>query len=175
MMRDGSLQTRALVGEGYTAVELPYVGDALAMLVIVPDASTTVDDVLAGLSEGGLGTVADGLSAATVDLTLPRWDTGEATDLAPLLTELGLPIPGGSLDGVAPDLEIGAAVHAADITVDEAGTEAAAATAVGLEATSAPLDGEIVTVVADRPFIFAVRHVETGAPLFVGRVADPRG
>ena len=175
MMRDGSLQTRALVGEGYTAVELPYVGDALAMLVIVPDASTTVDDVLAGLGEGGLSTVADGLSAATVDLTLPRWDTGEATDLAPLLTELGLPIPGGSLDGVAPDLEIGAAVHAADITVDEAGTEAAAATAVGMEATSAPIDGEIVTVVADRPFIFAVRHVETGAPLFVGRVADPRG
>ena len=175
MMRDGSLQTRAVVGDGYTAVELPYVGDDLAMLVTVPDASTTVDDVLAGLGEGGLGTVADGLSAATVDLTLPRWDTGEATDLAPLLTELGLPIPGGSLEGVAPDLEIGAAVHAADITVDEAGTEAAAATAVGLEATSAPLDGEIVTVVADRPFIFAVRHVETGAPLFVGRVADPRG
>lgn len=175
MMRDSGLQTRALVGDGYTAVELPYVGDELAMLVVVPDASTTVDDVLAGLGEGGLGAVADGLGGATVDLTLPRWETGEATDLAPLLTDLGLPIPGGSLGGVAPNLEIGAAVHAADITVDEAGTEAAAATAVGMEVTSAPLEDEIVTVVADRPFVFAVRHLETGAPLFVGRVADPRG
>ncbi len=175
MMRDSSLQARALVGDGYTAVELPYVGDRVAMLLVVPDESTSVDDVLAGLGEGGLGTVADGLSSATVDLTLPRWDTGEATDLAPLLTALGLPVPGGSLPGVAPDLEIGAAVHAADITVDEAGTEAAAATAVGMEVTSAPVEEEIVTVVADRPFLFAVRHVETGAPLFAGRVADPRG
>lgn len=175
MMRDSSLHARAVAADGYTAVELPYVGDELAMLLVVPDEGASLDDVLAGLGDGGLGSVADGLSGATVDLTLPRWDTGEATDLAPLLTELGLPIPGGSLDGVAPDLEIGAAVHAADITVDEAGTEAAAATAVGMEATSAPLEDEIVTVVADRPFLFAVRHVETGAPLFAGRVADPRG
>jgi serpin B len=131
--------------------------------------------VLAGLGDGGLGSVAAGLAPATVDLTLPRWETGSAVDLAPLLTELGLPVPGGALPGIAPDLEIGAAVHAADITVDEAGTEAAAATAVGIEITSAPLPGEVVTVVADRPYLFAVRHVETGAPLFVGRVADPRG
>jgi serpin B len=175
MMRDASLSTRALVGDGYTAVELPYVGHDLAMLLVVPDETTSLDDVLTGLGEGGLGPVAAGLGAATVDLTLPRWDTGGATDLAPLLTELGLPVPGGALPGVAPDLEIGAAVHAADITVDEAGTEAAAATAVGLEVTSAPVESEIVTVVADRPFLFAVRHVATGAPLFVGRVADPRG
>lgn len=175
MMRDPSLSTRAAVGEGYTAVELPYVGGDLAMLLVVPDASTSLDDVVAGLGDGGLAAVADGLATATVDLTLPRWDTESATDLAPLLTELGLPIPGGSLDGIAPDLEIAAAVHAADITVDETGTEAAAATAVGIEVTSAPMPGDVVTVVADRPYLFAVRHVETGAPLFVGRVADPRG
>ena len=175
MMHDGSLTARAAVGDGYTAVELPYLGSDLAMLLVVPDASTPLDDVLAGLGEGGLGTVADSLSGATVDLTLPRWDTGGATDLGPLLTDLGLPIPGGALPGVAPNLEIGAAVHAANITVDEAGTEAAAATAVELGVTSAPLEDEIVTVVADRPFFFAVRHVETGAPLFAGRVTDPRG
>lgn len=115
------------------------------------------------------------LGEATVDLTLPRWDTSSAVDLAPLLTGMGLPVPGGDLSGVAPDLEIGAAVHAADITVDEAGTEAAAATAVGMDLTAAPVPGAVVTVEADRPFLFAVRHVATGAPLFVGRVADPRG
>jgi serpin B len=175
MMHDSSLSTRAAVGAGYTAVELPYVGGDLAMLLVVPDEGTALDDVLAGLGEGGLGTVAGQLGDATVDLTLPRWDTGSATDLAPLLTDLGLPIPGGTLPGVAPDLELSAAVHAANITVDEHGTEAAAATAVGMEITSAPVPGEIVEVVADRPFLFAVRHVETGAPLFVGRVGDPRG
>lgn len=175
MMHDSSLSVPAVVADAYTAVELPYSGGELAMLLVVPNESTTLDDVIAGLGGGALGNVADGLAPATVDLTLPRWDTGSATDLAPLLTELGLPIPGGTLPGIAPDLEIGAAVHAANITVDEAGTEAAAATAVGMEATAAPMPGEIVTVVADRPYLFAVRHVETGAPLFVGRVADPRG
>jgi serpin B len=175
MMHDASLHVRAAVADTYTAVELPYLGGDLAMLVVVPTGTAALDDVLAGLGDGGLGSVAAGLAPATVDLTLPRWETGSAVDLAPLLTELGLPVPGGALPGIAPDLEIGAAVHAADITVDEAGTEAAAATAVGIEITSAPLPGEVVTVVADRPYLFAVRHVETGAPLFVGRVADPRG
>ncbi len=175
MMHDSSLAVRAAVADGYTSVELPYVGGALAMLLVVPDEATTLDDVLAGLGDGGLAAVTDTLADSTVDLTLPRWDTGSAIDLAPLLTDLGLPIPGGSLPGVAPDLEIGAAVHAANITVDEAGTEAAAASAVGMELTGAPMPGEIVTVVADRPFLFAVRHVETDAPLFIGRVADPRG
>jgi serpin B len=175
MMHDPSLAVRAVEADGYTAVELPYVGGELAMLLVVPGEATTLDAVLAGLGAGGLGAVTDGLSAATVDLTLPRWDTGSAVDLGPLLTELGLPIPGGSLPGIAPDLEIGMAVHAADITVDEAGTEAAAATATGIEATSAPLEDEVVTVVADRPFLFAVQHVATGASLFVGRVADPQG
>lgn len=175
MMHEPSLAVRAVEADGYTAVELPYVGGELAMLLVVPDEATTLDAVLAGLGDGGLGAVTDGLSAATVDLTLPRWDTGNAVDLGPLLTELGLPIPGGTFPGIAPDLEIGMAVHAADITVDEAGTEAAAATAAGIEITSAPLEDEIVTVVADRPFLFAVQHVTTGAPLFVGRVADPQG
>jgi serpin B len=175
MMHDPSLAVRAVEADGYTAVELPYVGGELAMVLLVPGEATTLDAVLAGLGDAGLGAVTDSLGAATVDLTLPRWDTGSAVDLGPLLTELGLPIPGGSLPGIAPDLKIGMAVHAADITVDEAGTEAAAATAAGIEVTSAPLEDEIVTVVADRPFLFAVQHVATGASLFVGRVAEPQG
>jgi serpin B len=175
-MMHGSLHgVRAAVTDAYTAAELPYLGDELAMLVVVPNGSASLDDVLAGLGDGGLGAVAAGLGAAAVDVTLPRWHSGTAADLAAMLTELGLRIPGGALPGIAPDLEITAAVHAADITVDEAGTEAAAATAVGIGVTSAPAPGEIVELVADRPYLFAVRHVETGAPLFVGRVADPRG
>jgi serpin B len=173
MMRAGGLAARATVHDDYTAVEVPYLGGELAMLLIVPAGEATLDDVLAGVAADGLGTVAAGLAEATVDLTLPRWDTATAADLAPIMTDLGLPIPGGHLPGVAPDIEIGSAVHGADITVDEAGTEAAAATAVGLSLTAAPPPAEIVTVVADRPYLFAVRHVDTGAPLFVGRVADP--
>ena len=59
-------------------------------------------------------------------------------------------------------------VHKAFVSVDEEGTEAAAATAVGVGVPSVPPN-----VVIDRPFIFLIRDIETGAILFVGRVADP--
>jgi serpin B len=158
-------------GDGYTAVRLPYVPGTLAMDVVVPDVGTTVDDLTE--RAGGRSLAQAGWRPARVELALPSWTTRAALDLGPVLTELGLPVPGGSLDGIAPELEIGAAVHAADITVDEHGTEAAAATAVMVSATGAIMEGDTVTVRADRPFLAVVRHVRTGAPLFLGRVTDP--
>ena len=62
-------------------------------------------------------------------------------------------------------------IHQANIDVDEKGTEAAAATAVVMRATAMP--AEPVTLRVDRPFLFALRDVPTGAILFLGRVADP--
>lgn len=68
-------------------------------------------------------------------------------------------------------VSIGQAVHRANITVDEWGTEAAAITALGF-AVSAPPEPE-ATVRADHPFAFVVVHAATGTPLFVGHVGDP--
>jgi serpin B len=68
-------------------------------------------------------------------------------------------------------LLIDAVVHQADIDVDEHGTEASAATAVLMKPASLPID--IVQVRVDRPFLFALRDLETGAVVFLGRIADP--
>jgi serine protease inhibitor len=175
MMRTApTLSAQAVVAGHYAAVELPYLGGELAMLLVVPTGPATLDDVLAEVAPGGLASVAAGLRRVDVRLTLPRWHNGTALDLTGMMAVLGLPIPGGAFPGIAPDLELQAAVHAADITVDEHGTEAAAATAVAIRATAAWLPGEVVEIVADRPYLFAVRHLGSGAPLFVGRVADPR-
>jgi len=76
--------------------------------------------------------------------------------------------PGGK---ISPDAFLGAAVHAADITVDEQGTVAAAATALGFP-DSGPPEPEL-TVVADRPFVYLIRHRSTGLVLFAGHVTDP--
>jgi len=70
------------------------------------------------------------------------------------------------------ELFISDVIHKAFVAVDEAGTEAAAATAVIVGVTSAPVEPP-VQVTMDRPFIFLIRDIETGAILFVGRVLNP--
>jgi serpin B len=171
-MHDAMLYSEATTGAGYTAVKLPYEGNELAMVVIVPDEPTTLADFEAGLTGERLAEIVSGLEPAAIDLSLPRFEASSALDLAGPLTALGVPVPGGDLSGIAPGTTIGAAVHAANITVDEKGTEAAAATAI-MGLTSMP--GEITTVRVDRPFLFLIQHEETGAPLFYGRITDPRG
>lgn len=171
-MHDAMLYSEATVGGGYTAVKLPYEGNELAMVVIMPDEPTTLADFEGGLTGESLAEIVSGLEPAAIDLSLPRFEASSALDLAGPLTALGLPVPGGDLSGIAPGTQIGAAVHAANITVDEKGTEAAAATAI-MGLTSLP--GEIITVRVDRPFLFLIQHEETGAPLFYGRITDPRG
>ena len=69
------------------------------------------------------------------------------------------------------DLFISDVIHQAFVSVDEAGTEAAAATAVIIARLAVP--AEPVEVTVDHPFIFMIRDIETGAILFVGRVVNP--
>ena len=161
-------------GDGWEAVELPYVGDRLAMLIVLPDEG----DLAALEADIGatLGAAVAGLETTDVLLRIPRWDTTTTAALAPVLADLGMPTAftdAADLSGIttAEDLAITAVVHQANITVDEAGTEAAAATAVVAGATSAPV--EVVELTVDRPFVFALRDTETGAVVFLGRVGDP--
>ena len=106
---------------------------------------------------------------------MPRFTFSTATPLKNVLSIMGMPDAfGGTADfsGIdgAPDLYVSEVIHQAMIAVDEKGTEAAAATAVVVETTSAVF-GENLTV--DRPFLFAIRDEATGTILFLGRVVDP--
>jgi serpin B len=165
-------------GEGWQAVELPYAGDELAMLVLLPDegALQAVEGELAG---GLIDRAAKALAATDAVLELPRWESETRVELSTALAALGMPTAftdAADFTGMTTDepLQIGFVIHQANITVDEAGTEAAAATAVGIQATSAPI-GEPVIVTVDRPFLYALRDRETGAVLFLGRVTSPAG
>jgi serpin B len=164
-------------GDGWQAVELGYVGGELAMLLVVPDAGGLA--ALEGsLPDGILDDVIAALSGAEVDLQMPRWDIETSAQLADLLAELGMPTAfsdAADFSGISRDtaLAISAVVHQANITVDENGTEAAAATAVVVGATSAPEPTDVVELHIDRPFVFVLRDTSTGAVTFLGRVADP--
>jgi len=155
-------------GPGWQAVELPYAASELAMRVIVPQDDLTPAPAL---SPETLAQVEAGLRAERVDLFLPRWDFATDLDLLPALQTLGLT----DLDDFSGISELGLgldqAVHRANITVDEWGTEAAAATGLAFP-LSLPPEPQF-TVRADRPFAFAIVHQPTGAALFIGHVADP--
>jgi len=117
-----------------------------------------------------------GLQFTEVALTMPQFEFESEFSLKDTLAEMGMPVAfstGADFSGMTgkPELFISEVVHKAFVSVDEAGTEAAAATAVPMELTAVP--EPIMEVTIDHPFIFLIRDIETGAMLFVGRVLNP--
>ena len=162
-------------GDGWQAVELPYVGGNLAMTVILPDDLSTFEALL---DADGLAAIVSSLDRTRVILTMPTFDTETWADLGSLLIAMGMPTAFDPLvadfSGLTTEaqLYIEKVIHQANITVDEAGTAAAAATVVVIGDTSGPGSSPIELRV-DRPFLFVLRDVPTGAVVFMGRVADP--
>ncbi len=173
-MAGGLQQLRYAEGSGWKAVELPYAGGSLAMTIVVPDDLAAFVQHLDGMQ---FGQITGALAEREVELWLPRFAIRAETDLARTLATLGMPLAFdpqlADFSGITAEerLYISAVVHQANISVDEKGTEAAAATAVAMAATAMPADS--VTLRVDRPFLFAVRDLPTGAILFLGQVTDP--
>jgi serpin B len=164
-------------GDGWQAVDLPYAGYELTMTAVLP-APGRQAAVESLLSHDLLDSIIGSQTLRQVTLGVPRWKTQTALGLADALRALGMPSafdPDTADFGAMTDAErlyLSAVQHQANITVDEAGTEAAAATAAVISATAAPAE-EPVKLVLDRPFLFLIRDVPTGAIVFLGRVADP--
>jgi len=162
-------------GEGYQAVELLYDGGELSMVILLP-ASGNLEAFEEGLQVQQVNDIINGLQPTEVALTMPKFEFESEFSLKDTLTEMGMPIAfSGDADfsGMTGtrDLSISAVLHKAYVSVDEAGTEAAAATAVIVGETAMP--GQSAEVTIDRPFIFLIRDIETGAVLFIGRVLNP--
>jgi serpin B len=162
-------------GDGWKAVDLPYAGNSLSMTIVVPDAGR-FDQVVAGLDPALLA-AATTMRKAQVQLALPKFDIEKATKLNESLAALGMPTAfnpkAADLSGMTTreKLYLSHVVHQANVTIDEKGTTAAAATAAVVNTTSAPLIEERLDV--DRPFVFLLRDRPTGAVLFAGQVTNP--
>ncbi len=157
-------------GDGWQAIELPYVFGELSLVVAVGDAPDTL-----------LPTIADAvapLRERPVELGFPKFDIETSVSLADTLKDMGMPTAftdAADFSAMTTDekLIIGDVIHQANITVDEEGTEAAAATAVVMVATSAPAEEDPITLTIDRPFTFWLIARSTGVVVFMGRVNDP--
>jgi len=162
-------------GDNYKAVELPYDGQELSMVVFLPD-SGQFETFEEAIEYQNIKGIIESLERREVRLTMPKFEFDSSFGLKKTLTEMGMPVAfsaGADFSGMTgnKDLFISDVIHKAFVSVDEAGTEAAAATAVIMELTAMP---EIpVEVTLNRPFIFLIRDIETGAILFVGRVMNP--
>lgn len=167
-MRELELADRRGVGDGFVGAEIPYVGSDFSMLVIVPD-DGMFEDVRQRLDQDLLNEIDATFTTGPYELLIPKWQTTTQLDLIEWLTDQGA--APGSYPSISPDAFLGEAVHGADIAVDEWGTVAAAATALGFE-ESGPPEPEL-TVKADHPFIYLIRHRTTGLVLFAGQVTDP--
>jgi serpin B len=163
-------------GEEYQAVELLYDGNELSMVILLP-ASGNFGAFEEGLQAQKVSDIIRNLQLTEVALTMPKFEFDSEFSLKDTLAEMGMrdafSPEDADFSGMTgnPELFISDVVHKAFVAVDEAGTEAAAATAVIVGTTSMPEPLTEVTI--DRPFIFLIRDIETGAILFVGRVLNP--
>lgn len=171
---------------GFKVVEVPYVGGQLAMDVFLPTARDGLAAFEAGLTSARIEAAVAALAPTQLVLRMPRFHlAGGTVSLRSAFVALGMNLPfdraRADFTGIAnppsPDdrLFLSDAFHKVFVDVNEAGTEAAAATAVVMARAGAMAPAAPPTqFVVDHPFVFVIRDLRTGAVLFLGRVADPR-
>jgi serpin B len=164
-------------GDGYQAVELPYDGNKLSMVLIVPDKGQ-FQQFEDGFNVPRLTGILGSLNGRQVALIMPKFEFDSSFNLNSTLMQMGMPTAFSTFADFSGmtgnrELAISDVIHKAFVSVDENGTEAAAATAVIIRVTSMPPGNEPVSLTIDRPFIFLIRDIPTNTVLFMGRVLDP--
>lgn len=168
LMREWELSDRRGEGDGFVGAEIPYAGRELSMLLIVPEEGR-FEEIRSSLDQDFIDSIDDTFETGPFELLMPGWTTTTNLDLLAWLTDIGA--APGSYPKITPGAFLGGAVHGADIAVDEWGTVAAAATGLGFDESGAA-EPELI-VEANRPFLYFIRHRDSGMVLFAGQVVDP--
>ncbi len=172
---------RYMESDGYQVLELPYQGNRLVMDVLLPTVGSGPSGLDVGQLPADLNGWLQGLSPQEVEVSLPKFQMTTSFELSQPLEALGMTDAFNShgaadFSGISTNpLYISSVIHKAFIDVDETGTEAAAATAVTVEAACSYAGSYAPPVVfnADHPFLFLIRDTQSGSVLFMGQVADP--
>lgn len=161
------------------ALELPYRGNALSMWVLLPKERNGLAKFEKTMTTDVVRELTARAASREVIVSMPRFKMTQEFSLSDTLKAMGMKEAfaagqadfGGMTD--KDDLYLQAVVHKAFVDVTEEGTEAAAATGVAIGVTSMPVRQEPVVFKADHPFVFLIRHNQTGAILFMGRLSEP--
>ena len=170
---------RYFENDSLQAVELPYSGKELALVVLLPRQIDGCHALENSLTAASLGTWLVQMTERKVDLFLPRFKLESSFQLTQELAQMGLTAAFQSgadfsgMDGMR-DLFISALFHKAWVEVNEEGTEAAAATVGVISLTAVRREPAPPPVFrADHPFVFLIRDTRSGSLLFLGRLANP--
>jgi serpin B len=171
-----------LDGGTFQALSLPYKNDQLSMVVLLPKKVDGLGEFEKGLTAGKLKGLLEKMAGRDVNVTLPKFKITQRMQLATTLSAMGMPLPFdkekadfSGISGSTDPLFIARVIHKAFVDVNEEGTEAAAATAVGIKKDAAgekPPQPPVFR--ADHPFLFLIRDNRSGTILFMGRVVEPR-
>jgi serpin B len=166
-----------LDGGTFQALEMPYAGKELSMVVLLPKKADGLAALEKELTPDALAGWLKKLRQQEVMVTFPRFRVTAEFELKSALSDLGMPLAfsaAADFSGMNKDRErlyLSAVVHKAFVEVNEEGTEAAAATGVVVKARAAPADPVVFR--ADRPFLFLIRDGRSGSVLFLGRLVNP--
>jgi serine protease inhibitor len=178
MMQSGRYQY--LDGEGFQAVSLPYgENERMSMYIFLPDAGSSLADFMEGLNAESWNSWLEQFENKEGDVGIPRFKTEYELTLNDTLKALGMEpaFDPNAADFAAMSDEqvyISQVRHKAVVEVNEQGTEAAAVTSVGVSVTSAFPQPERFSLIADRPFFYAIQDSETGSVLFMGTLTEPQ-
>ncbi len=151
-------------------IEIPYGNENYAFTIIMPDDVASINGLVSQINSSTLNEVLADTTTLQRELFLPKFKLEFKTDLLTTLVDMGMPVIG--LDNLFEEdlpLEITKVIHQSFLEVNEEGSEAAAATVIGVELTSLPA----VTTI-DQPFVFLIRERNSGTILFSGKLMDPR-
>ena len=162
---------------GLQLLEMPYKGNRVSMIVLLPEQGKSLADLEQSLTVENLAAWTGMLSNQRVAVSFPRFKVKSSLDLSQVFQSMGMSpsvFRAPNLSGMTSlrNLEISGALQEAVIIVDEVGTKAAAATAIGIDSRSLPPRAEVFN--ANRPFMFLLRDKDLGTIFFMGRVMDPR-
>lgn len=165
----------------FQMIEMPYVGNRLSMVILLPQRKDGLKEVEAMLTAKNLDKWLNGLREEEVDVSIPKFKMTQTYELNEMLKSLGMkdvfepptPDSGADFSGMTgvKDLSISNVIHKAFIDVNEGGTEAGAATATVVFGVTRFSYNP--TFKADHPFVFMIRDMNSGVILFVGRIANP--
>ncbi len=181
--------------DNYQLLELPYKGNQTTMQIILPNEGQ-FETVMDSIDAESLTQASNSVNRQLIQLYMPKFEFEQAMDLKEIFSSMGMskaftdyqpanecqtPNPANieaadfsAMDGTR-CLYIDGAYHKAFIAVDEKGTEAAAATAIVTVQTRASIQrAEPIIFKIDRPFLFTIKHNETGSLLFIGTVMNPQ-